>query len=579
MGDVELEENSYDAVIVGTGLGATLVSGALAREGKRVLHLDRREHYGAEVASLHLDGLVHELKEGSAGECPSFEDVELLDAAGLPPGHRSRDFSLDLTPRGVFAVSPLIDALLHSGITSYVDFKIIRRAYISLNEALHVVPSSKADIFQSQILGLMEKRKLGNFLQFCLPPNFLSPDASTRDVQQRRREKDVLRLPDQLVSALRSYEGKSFECFLEDRKLSPKLRGIVMHAIAGIREPQSGPGAVGAVEGARRMMRYILSVHRYGPTPFIYPMYGVAEFPQALARFGAVNGATFILNKAVADRELGEDGSLRAIVLDGGTRIRTRSLISTRHDLPASILPPARTAAAAPRHRVARCICIVPRTVAPPPPGEEGSADEATSEVYVTLPPGAHGNVNAVSVLQLSSGMGVTPRGLFAVHFTTVPAPGVSARDALSGAVAFLLGDLAKSPPGEASASSGEPTTPSSGESPAASTPAAQQAGKPPILWGCYFTHNYTDQQPADGLLPHNVHVLSTAVVGHNDNGFGCCIEEAREIFQTLCGKHADFLADTKLKQFESNSWNWWEGEWDGNWWQEWNRPYWDMRY
>ena len=44
--------NSYDIIILGTGLGSSLLAGALGRIGKNVLQLDRNDYYGSDYASF-----------------------------------------------------------------------------------------------------------------------------------------------------------------------------------------------------------------------------------------------------------------------------------------------------------------------------------------------------------------------------------------------------------------------------------------------------------------------------------------------------------------------------------------------
>ena len=48
---------SYDVIVCGTGLKECVLSGLLATKGKKVLHVDRNEYYGAETASLNLTNL------------------------------------------------------------------------------------------------------------------------------------------------------------------------------------------------------------------------------------------------------------------------------------------------------------------------------------------------------------------------------------------------------------------------------------------------------------------------------------------------------------------------------------------
>ena len=62
-------ETRYDAVILGTGLKESLLAGLLANRGKKVLQLDRNEHYGGAAASLDLSQLYERL--GAPGEQPN----------------------------------------------------------------------------------------------------------------------------------------------------------------------------------------------------------------------------------------------------------------------------------------------------------------------------------------------------------------------------------------------------------------------------------------------------------------------------------------------------------------------------
>ena len=46
-------DETYDAVILGTGVSECVLSALLSVEGKKVLHIDRNDYYGAECASLN----------------------------------------------------------------------------------------------------------------------------------------------------------------------------------------------------------------------------------------------------------------------------------------------------------------------------------------------------------------------------------------------------------------------------------------------------------------------------------------------------------------------------------------------
>ena len=47
------------------------------------------------------------------------------------------------------------------------------------------------------------------------------------------------------------------------------------------------------------MKNYTKSMGRFGSTPFIFPLYGNSEFPQAFSRLSAVYGSDFVLKKTI----------------------------------------------------------------------------------------------------------------------------------------------------------------------------------------------------------------------------------------------------------------------------------------
>ena len=53
-------ENHFDVILVGTGLPESILAGALAKSGKRILHLDQGEHYGSNYKTVN----VHEFVNG-----------------------------------------------------------------------------------------------------------------------------------------------------------------------------------------------------------------------------------------------------------------------------------------------------------------------------------------------------------------------------------------------------------------------------------------------------------------------------------------------------------------------------------
>ncbi len=58
-------DEKYDAVILGTGVSECVLSALLSVEGKKVLHIDRGQVYGGEMASLNLTQLYEKFRPGA----------------------------------------------------------------------------------------------------------------------------------------------------------------------------------------------------------------------------------------------------------------------------------------------------------------------------------------------------------------------------------------------------------------------------------------------------------------------------------------------------------------------------------
>lgn len=67
-----------------------------------------------------------------------------------------------------------------------------------------------------------------------------------------------------------------------------------------------------AKEATERIKLYANSMARYGNSPYIYPLYGLGEIPQAFARLSAIYGGTYMLNTNV-DEFLYKDGKVSGI--------------------------------------------------------------------------------------------------------------------------------------------------------------------------------------------------------------------------------------------------------------------------
>ncbi|CAI6599581.1 BAF_HP2_G0015700.mRNA.1.CDS.1 [Saccharomyces cerevisiae] len=59
--DQETIDTDYDVIVLGTGITECILSGLLSVDGKKVLHIDKQDHYGGEAASVTLSQLYEKI--------------------------------------------------------------------------------------------------------------------------------------------------------------------------------------------------------------------------------------------------------------------------------------------------------------------------------------------------------------------------------------------------------------------------------------------------------------------------------------------------------------------------------------
>lgn len=123
-GCIPLADGEYDAIVMGTGLTECIISGLLSVNGKRVLHMDRNNFYGADTASLSLSNLFQKFR----GEDP-----------GASLGH-PRHWNVDLIPKFIMGCGNLVKILLHTKVTRYLEFKSIHGSYVLKDGKVQKVP-------------------------------------------------------------------------------------------------------------------------------------------------------------------------------------------------------------------------------------------------------------------------------------------------------------------------------------------------------------------------------------------------------------------------------------------------------
>jgi Rab GDP dissociation inhibitor len=271
-------EETYDVIVLGTGLTECIISGLLSVNGKKVLHIDRNDYYGGECASLNLDQAWVHFKE--AGKPP-----EKLGVA--------RQYNIDLIPKFLMASGKLVKILLHTDVTRYLEFKSVEGSYVSKSSKISKVPATEAEAVSSSLMGMFEKKRFRDFLLFV----------KDYDLKNPKTQHSIG--PDVPSSKL-----------MDKFSLGDGVIDIVGHALALYRdETWLQEPAVNTIE---RIMLYFDSLSHYGKSPYLYPIYGLGDLPQAFARLSAVYGGTYMLNKPVLGFSFDDHGRVNGVKSDDG---------------------------------------------------------------------------------------------------------------------------------------------------------------------------------------------------------------------------------------------------------------------
>jgi Rab GDP dissociation inhibitor len=75
-----------------------------------------------------------------------------------------------------------------------------------------------------------------------------------------------------------------------------------------------------------RIVLYTSSMARYGKSPYIYPLYGLGELPQAFARLSAIYGGTYMLDKKIDEIVTDGDGKFVG-VRSGSETVKAKQVI------------------------------------------------------------------------------------------------------------------------------------------------------------------------------------------------------------------------------------------------------------
>ncbi|CAH7671791.1 GDP dissociation inhibitor [Phakopsora pachyrhizi] len=359
-------DEEYDYIVLGTGLTECILSGLLSVDGKKVLHMDRNDYYGAESASLNLSQLYRKFRPGQ--EPP-------------PELGRDRDWAIDLIPKFMMINGELTNILVHTDVTRYLEFKQIAGSYVLAAGKVAKVPSTEMEAVTSPLMGLFEKRRAKKFLEWVA--NYRLDDPSTH------QGIDLTKTPMQDV----------FSKF----SLEPATIDFIGHALS--LHSDDSYKTRPAKETYERIMLYTTSVSRYGKSPYIYPLYGLGELPQGFARLSAIYGGTYMLDKKV-DEIVYDDGGKVVGVRSGDETVKAKKVIGD----PSYFLN-GKKEMVVEKAKVVRSICLLKHPIP--------NTDDSDS-LQLVIPQAQIGRKHDVYIAAISSTHNVCAKGYYIAIVSTI---------------------------------------------------------------------------------------------------------------------------------------------------------------
>jgi Rab GDP dissociation inhibitor len=355
-------DEEYDVIVLGTGLKECILSGLLSVDGLKVLHMDRNDYYGGESSSLNLIQLWKRFRGNDK-----------------PPAHlgSSRDYNVDMIPKFMMANGTLVRVLIHTDVTKYLYFKAVDGSFVYNKGKIHKVPATDMEALKSPLMGIFEKRRARKF--FIYVQDYNESDPKTHEGM------DLTRVTTRELIAKYGLDDNTVD--------------FIGHALALHRDDRYLDEP--ALDTVKRMKLYSESLARFqGGSPYIYPLYGLGELPQAFARLSAVYGGTYMLNKPECKVEYNEEGQVVGVTSEGETA-RCKKVVCDPSYLPNKVRKVG---------KVARAIAIMSHPI----PNTNDS-----HSVQVILPQKQLGRKSDMYLFCCSYSHNVAPKGKFIAFVST----------------------------------------------------------------------------------------------------------------------------------------------------------------
>ncbi|KKY26257.1 putative rab gdp-dissociation inhibitor [Phaeomoniella chlamydospora] len=371
----------YDVVVLGTGLTECVLSGVLSVKGKKVLHIDRNDHYGGESASLNIEALFKKYGNYNQGEEP------------WKKYGRVNDWNVDLVPKLLMANGELTNILVSTDVTRYLEFKQVAGSYVQQGSGARAtvakVPADAGEALRSPLMGLFEKRRAKRFFEYVGAYDENDPNTFQGLNLNAITMKDV-------------YDKFGLE---------PATRDFIGHAMALFTTDDYIGDKSMTKETIERIRLYANSMARYGKSPYIYPLYGLGELPQGFARLSAIYGGTYMLNTSVDEvlHEGGKVSGIKATMKERGEEgegmsfsTKTKMIIGDPSYFPGKVQVVG---------HLLKAICVLTHPI---------DKTDNVDSLQLIIPQSQVGRKNDIYIAMVSSAHNVCPKGYYIAIVSTI---------------------------------------------------------------------------------------------------------------------------------------------------------------
>jgi Rab GDP dissociation inhibitor len=241
---------------------------------------------------------------------------------------------------------------------------------------IHKVPATEMEALSSKLMGMFEKTRFKDFLVYVV--EFDPKDPKTHKGVDPNGPTDEL---------------------LKKYKLDDSTMDFIGHALALYKDEtwREKP----AYETIERVKLYHESLSQHGKSPYLYPLYGLGDLPQAFARLSAIYGGTYMLNKPIDGFVYDSNNRICGVTSEGVTA-KCKAVIADPSYFPEKVELVS---------NVSRCICILDHPI-------QSTNDSESCQII--LPQNQINRKNDIYISCVSFAHHVAPAGKYIVMISTI---------------------------------------------------------------------------------------------------------------------------------------------------------------